>query len=165
MEEELSRKEKYERLATFYYIKNGKPLVRKGLANRILFLSIQRRGNIIRSQSLKDNCFDRQCVISIKLDEIELKKFNLSCEHYLKEFKIETEYNAGFWKNKNLVNLFYRKQNVRWDLLDEDLISLYPENIVIRNNIPYIRSYVNPIYYRTITDINVTQGGEEDSCP
>lgn len=170
MSQELSLEEKYKRMETFHYLKNGKQLIRRGLLKRIFFLSLKRQINIFRSQTLVDyDEFDRLNIFKINLSDLEFEELKLACNYYLQNnVVIRTNQVDDHFKffSDNFIKIFYKKQNVRWDLLDYDLISLYPDNIVIKNKIPYIKNYnVYPLApdYRFTNAANLSQRREEKS--
>lgn len=170
MSEELSLEEKYKRMETFHYLKNGKRLIRRGLLKRIFFLSLKRQVNVFRSQTLVDNDeFDRLNIFKINLSDLEFKELKLACDYYLqnnlvsKTLQIANEF---YFFTGNFIKILYKKENVRWHLIDEDLISLYPDNIVIKNKIPYIKNYnVHPLTpdYRFTNAFNLSKGREKNS--
>lgn len=160
MSQELSLGEKYKRMAAFYYLKHGRHIVRKGLIKRIVFLALQRDCHIRESRSL-NNFLNRHNLFYLPLCNDEgINEIKKTCSRYLQnDFLIETEWG-------DYLDFFYRKESVRWDLLDEDLISLYPQNIKIKNNIPFIINYHvndNSANNRFTVDPYVNEGGEEDS--
>jgi hypothetical protein len=170
MSQELSFEEKYKRMEAFHYLKNGKQLIRRGLLKRIFFLSLKRQVNIFRSQTLVDHDeFDRLNIFKINLSDLEFKEFKLACDYYLQNNLVSKTHqiaNEFYFFAGNFIKILYKKQNVRWDLLDYDLISLYPDNIVIKNKIPYIKNYnVYPLApdYRFTNAANLSQRREEKS--
>jgi hypothetical protein len=161
LDEQLSSQEKYERMSVFYFLKNGKPLIRKGLAKRILFLALNKKCTTIRSQTVSVENFNRYSLLKVRLNDFEFKRLESYCLKYLTTYLLKRENSA----TGNLIGLYYKRECVRWDLLDHDLISLYPDNIVIRNNIPYILNYNVYIHpdYRINASPNFPEGGEENS--
>jgi hypothetical protein len=168
MDAELSYKEKYERMSVFYFLKNGKPLIRRGLFNRILFLCLGiRKYFIIKSSVLENEKYDRSYLIKVTLDDQQLQKLKLGCNFYLGDFDIQKEKSYDFFGYRSdCIKICYKKENVRWDLLDRDLILLYPDNVTIKNNIPKIKNYrhakhVNPDHI--FDSIDVSKIGEKNS--
>jgi hypothetical protein len=167
---ELSLKEKYERMSVFYFLKNGKHLIRRGLINRILFLCFgSKKHHVFRSSVLQHEIYDRSFLMRLNINNEELEKLKLVCNFYLETCDVRREtipnfYNA-FYEG---ILIHYKKENIRWDLLDRDLISLYPKDVVIKNNIPHIKNYrtikhVNPNHIFNITNVPEVRKEDGDS--
>jgi hypothetical protein len=132
---DLSPEEIFKRKNIIKYIKTGKPLIRKGLFAKIFYLAglASKYANIFNSGGSK-NYLDRQVSLNaLLMDDATLLKLEPFLNKYLEEFELRKESIA--------IVVLYKKDRVRWDLIDSDLRNNHSNNIKEKEGIPYIKDY------------------------
>jgi hypothetical protein len=128
-------------------LKEGKSPRRKCLMKNILYLSgiykAYRIGGVAANIPL--NCgFDRKYEFWIhhnyKVRHIlENERFINNLKRYLVQFRFEDN---PYYEQINRFNIFYNNHSIKWALIDHDLKTNHPDNILIKpNGFVYIKNY------------------------
>jgi hypothetical protein len=126
-------------------LKEGKMPIRKCLFKNIFYLSgIYNKVRQIQSSSTDDSVYDKSYQIILNTDKpsivIDNPNFINSLKRYLDNHFILKDDSWGYFRTG--IRIHFNSNKVRWDLIDHDLRTKHPKNILIKaNGFAYVKNY------------------------
>ena len=142
MEEDV----KFKINSIFKYIKTGKLPKRKGLFKTIFYLAGHYEsffgisGTSSSVTKLRPNK-NRYALLRIENFEKILPEINPFFEKYINNFSFEKSSDSPSCAKVSLIDIYYKFEDIKWFLIDEELKKNHADNITIKDGIPKIINY------------------------